>query len=40
MNTELIAVVILPPARIRAMIDPLRSVNDKSHPRWSAHITM
>ncbi|KAF8517850.1 hypothetical protein JB92DRAFT_3095335 [Gautieria morchelliformis] len=33
------ALVILPPAHIQALINPLRSANDKSFPRWTSHLT-
>ncbi|KAF7986588.1 hypothetical protein HWV62_26356 [Athelia sp. TMB] len=36
-----VALVLLPPPDIAALIDPLRSANDKSYARgWSAHITI
>ncbi|KAH8836019.1 hypothetical protein DL96DRAFT_1576408 [Flagelloscypha sp. PMI_526] len=38
---EAIALVLLPPPHIRALIDPVRSGNDKSWQRnWTAHITV
>lgn len=38
---EAIALVLLPPPELRALIDPLRAGNDKSWNRgWTAHITI
>ena len=38
---ESVAVVLLPPPHIRAIVDPLRSTNDKSYARgWTSHITI
>ena len=38
---ESVAVVLLPPPHIRAIVDPLRSINDKSYARgWTSHITI
>lgn len=38
---ESVAVALLPPPHIRALIDPLRSTNDKSYARgWTSHITI
>lgn len=36
-----VALVLLPPPHIAALVDPLRSANDRSYARgWSAHITV
>lgn len=36
-----VALVLLPPPHISALIDPLRSANDKSYVRgWATHITV
>jgi 2'-5' RNA ligase len=36
-----VALVLLPPPHISAVIDPLRSANDKSYARgWASHVTI
>lgn len=38
---DAIALVLLPPPHVSAIIDPLRSANDKSYTRgWASHITV
>jgi endonuclease/exonuclease/phosphatase family metal-dependent hydrolase/2'-5' RNA ligase len=34
------ALVLLPPPQIQSRINPLRSANDKSFPRWTSHLTL
>ncbi len=34
------ALVLLPPPSVQASVNALRCANDKSHPRWTAHLTL
>lgn len=34
------ALVLLPPPSIQGRVNALRCANDKSHPRWTAHLTL